>query len=137
MRNWAGNHTYRAAQIRSPGSVAELQELVAGSSRFRPLGSRHSFNDLADTDGTLVALEGLPRRLDVGADRRTITVDGGSRYGDICAPLDQAGLALHNLPSLPHVSIAGAVATGTHGSGDGLGNLASAVVGLELVCPDG
>src|SRR4051794_4874808 len=130
MQNWAGNHRYRAAEIRSPGSVTELQELAAGGSRFRPLGSRHSFNDLADTDGTLVSLDRLPRRLEVGADRRTITVDGGSRYGDVCGALDRAGLALHNLPSLPHVSVAGAVATGTHGSGDALGNLASAVVGL-------
>jgi xylitol oxidase len=137
VRNWAGNHLYRARRVLRPRSVEELQEMVRASDRIRALGTRHAFNDLADTDGDHVSLADLPRRLDVDTDRGTVTIDGGARYGDVCAAIHRAGFALHNLASLPHLSVAGAVATGTHGSGDALGNLSSAVVGLELVRSDG
>lgn len=137
LRNWAGNVTFRAARVAAPRSVEELQELVAGSARLRALGTAHSFNTIADTTGTLVSVRDLPRRVDVAEDRRSVTVAGGLRYGDVVAELHDQGLALHNLGSLPHISIAGAVATGTHGSGIGNGSLSSAVLGLELVTPSG
>lgn len=137
MRNWAGNHEYRAKGLHRPESVDELQDLVRRTPRLRPLGSRHSFNDIADTDGDLVALDRLPRTVEIDPERRTVTVDGGIRYGDLCPILERAGLALHNMASLPHISVVGAVATGTHGSGDRSGSLATPVRALEVVTADG
>jgi alditol oxidase len=141
MRNWAGNVTYRARTLHEPTSVDELQAVVAGvgraGGRIRALGTRHSFNDVADTDGDLVSLGRLPRRFDVDAAARTVTVDGGVRFGDIGARLDDAGFALHTMASLPHISVAGAIATATHGSGVTRPNLSAAVVSLDLVKADG
>jgi xylitol oxidase len=136
-RNWAGNLSYQAERIAHPRTVAELQELVAGARTIRALGSRHSFNDIADTSGTLTALDLLDPAITVDARSMTVTVSGGTRYGTLAAELQRQGFALHNLASLPHISVAGAVATATHGSGDGNGNLATAVAGLELVTADG
>jgi xylitol oxidase len=135
--NWAGNLRYAAAEVREPATVQELQDLVAGASRLRALGSRHSFNRIADTTGVLVSLEHLAPAIDVDAATMTVTVSGGTRYGTLAAELQRQGYALHNLASLPHISVAGAVATATHGSGDRNGNLATAVAGLELVTADG
>lgn len=135
--NWAGSYTYDAPRRERPGSVEELQEVVAREPRVHPLGTRHTFNDIADTDGVLLEMGGLPRIVELDEAHGTVTVDGGARYGDVVAELDGQGRALANLASLPHISIAGAVATATHGSGSGNRNLADAVVGLEWVGPDG
>jgi len=136
-RNWAGNYGYRAQRIAHPASMADLQELVAGAGKVRALGSRHSFNDIADTSGTLVVLDRLDAGISIDVQDMTVTVSGGTRYGTLAAELQRRGFALHNLASLPHISVAGAVATATHGSGDGNGNLATAVAALELVTADG
>ncbi|GAA3514414.1 FAD-binding protein [Aeromicrobium panaciterrae] len=133
--NWAGNLTYGALMELRPTSVEELQEVVAASTRIRPLGSRHSFNRIADTDAAQVSVERLPDGFDI--DGATVTVGAGVRYGELVGRLDAAGWALHNLASLPHISIAGAIATGTHGSGDRNGSLATAVAGLQYVTADG
>src|SRR5690349_15728606 len=130
--NWAGNLTYGASALLEPASVDELGELVASAPRVRALGTRHSFNRIADTDGVHVSAAALPRRVEVDAAARTVTVSAGLRYGELVEELDRAGWALHNLASLPHISVAGAIATGTHGSGDHNGSLASSVAGLEL-----
>lgn len=135
-KNWAGNYTYRAREIAKPGSLGELRELVVGRDRIRALGSRHSFNALADTTGTLVSITGLGG-IEIDAVARTVTVGGGVTYGALAAELSHAGFALHNMASLPHISVAGAVATGTHGSGDANGNLATAVVGLSCLDAQG
>ena len=137
VRNWAGNVTFGAAAVHRPTSVEQLQELVAASTRVRALGSGHSFSTVADSDGDLVSLADLPARFDVAEDRRSVTVAGGLRYGEVAPRLHAGGLALHNMGSLPHICIAGAVATGTHGSGERLGSLATAVVGLEMVLATG
>ncbi|MFY1687098.1 D-arabinono-1,4-lactone oxidase [Plantactinospora sp. WMMB782] len=137
LRNWAGNVDFRARRLHRPGSVDELRALVAGSDRIRALGTGHSFNQIADTTGDLVSLAGLPPVLEVDRAAGTVTVSAALRYGDLVGELDRAGLALHNLGSLPHISVAGACATGTHGSGPGNGNLAAAVAALELVTADG
>ncbi|MDQ0028746.1 FAD-binding protein [Arthrobacter bambusae] len=136
-RNWAGNYSYQATQLAHPASVEELQGLVAGAKKIRALGSRHSFNSIADTAGTLVVLDRLDPGISVDAANMTVTVSGGTRYGTLAAELQRQGFALHNLASLPHISVAGAVATATHGSGDANGNLATAVAGLELLTADG
>ena len=135
--NWAGNITYGAEVLHEPTSVEELQEVVAGSSRVRAVGSRHSFNRIADTDHAQVSVARLPVRVDIDEPEREVTVSAGLRYGDLVQQLDAAGWALHNLASLPHISVAGAIATGTHGSGDRNGSLASAVSAICLVGPDG
>ena len=137
LTNWAGNYTYRAADIHHPRTVEELQEIVARSPRIRALGTRHCFNDIADDPAALVALDGLEGAPEIDEAARTVTVTGGTRYGTLAQHLHPAGWAVHNLASLPHISVAGAVATATHGSGDRSPNLAAAVRALELVGPDG
>ncbi|NUU17049.1 FAD-binding protein [Cellulomonas humilata] len=137
LTNWAGNYTYRAPVVHHPSTVPELQELVAGSPRIRALGTRHCFNDLADDPAALVVLDGLEAAPEIDADARTVTVTAGTRYGTLAQHLHPAGWAVHNLASLPHISVAGAVATATHGSGDRSQNLAAAVAALEIVGPDG
>ncbi|CAL9590854.1 FAD-binding protein [Streptomyces sp. enrichment culture] len=133
LTNWAGNVTFRARRLVAPASVEELRELVAGSRAVRALGTRHSFNTIADTAGDLVSTARLPRVLDIDPRARTVTVSGGTRFGEMTGRLHEAGLALHNLGSLPHISVAGACATGTHGSGDGNGTIASAVRAVTYV----
>jgi len=140
--NWAGNYRYGATALHRPESLAELQEIVAATPRLRVLGSRHSFTGIVDS-AELVTLEAMtadptsPGAVLVDPDRRTVSVDAGLRYGELVTALDDAGLALHNMASLPHISVAGAVATATHGSGAGNQNLAAAVAGLELVTSSG
>lgn len=136
LRNWAKNHTYRAGALHRPSTLEALQELVAAAPRIRALGSRHCFNDIADSDA-LVSLERMPEVVELDEDRRTVRVSGGIRYGTLAGHLHVRGWAVHNLASLPHISVAGAVATATHGSGDRSGNLATAVRGLEIVRSDG
>jgi xylitol oxidase len=135
--NWAGNITFAATRVHRPESVEELQALVTGSPRHRALGTGHSFNRLADTPGEQVSVAGLPRSIVVDGSAGTVSVAAGMRYGEVAVPLHEQGFALHNLGSLPHISVAGAVATGTHGSGAALGNLATAVRALEMVTPGG
>jgi len=135
-RNWAGNHTYRAAALHRPATLDQVRELVAGAGRLRVLGSRHSFNDIADS-AELLSLDGLPADVVVDHAAGTVSLAGGLRYGELAEVLKAEGLALANLASLPHISVAGAVATATHGSGDANGNLATAVAGLELVTASG
>ena len=135
--NWAGNHTYAAERLHEPASLEELREVVRTTRPLRVLGSRHSFNDIADTTGDQVSLRRMPRIFELDGARGRVTVDGGVRYGELCGRIDAAGFALHNLASLPHISVAGACATATHGSGDLSGNLATAVSAMEVVTADG
>jgi len=134
-RNWAGNLTYRASRVETPTSVDELSRLVAGTPRIRAIGSRHSFSDVADTPDVLVSLAGLPGGITVAGDR--VTVPAATRYGELARTLHEHGLALPNLASLPHISVAGGVATGTHGSGDRNGCLATSVAAMDVVGADG
>lgn len=131
MRNWAGNYEFRAESVLEPTSIDELCRVIADSSRIRVLGSRHSFTDIADSDA-IIDMRRLPERFVVAADRLSVTVDGGMTYGRLAVLLREEGLALSNLASLPHISIAGAIATGTHGSGNDNRNLASQVSAIEL-----
>ena len=137
LRTWAGNLTYSAAELLEPQTVDELRSVVAGSRRLRPLGTRHSFSAVADTTGDLVSVAQLPRRLEIDAEGRTATVSAGLRYGEVVPELDAAGFALANLGSLPHISVGGACATGTHGSGLANQVLASSVSAIELVTASG
>ncbi|MFT4260459.1 D-arabinono-1,4-lactone oxidase [Microbacterium sp.] len=136
-RNWAGNLVYRASAAPHPESVEDLRALFGRGGPVRMLGSRHCFNDIADTTGSLIALDRMPQIFEVSPERDAVRVSGGLRYGDIAPLLEEQGLALANLASLPHISVAGAVATGTHGSGDGIGSLASAVRAITLMTAAG
>ncbi len=135
--NWAGNHVYRAQQLVRPQTLEELREVVGRSRQVRALGSRHSFTDLADTDGALVSLAALPAEVEIDSARRLVRVSAGVTYAHLATALHRAGWALGAMASLPHITVAGAVATGTHGSGKSVGSLSSAVTALELVGPDG
>ena len=135
--NWAGNIHYSAARWHWPETVAQVQALARASRKLRALGSRHSFNTIADTPEDLVSLERFPERVVVDPERQTVTVNAGLRYGRLGQLLEQEGFALHNMASLPHISVAGACATATHGSGDRNGNLAAAVRALEIVTAGG
>jgi len=137
VTNWAGTVTFDPARVHRPASVDELRRLVTRSARIRPLGTGHSFSPLVDAPGDLVTVAGLPPVTDLDTTRDTVTVAAGVRYGELARYLHAAGYALANLASLPHISVAGAVATGTHGSGDRTGGLATAVAALRLVTADG
>lgn len=137
LKNWAGNVTFRAARVHRPASVAELRHLVARSRKARVLGSGHSFTDLADSPEDLIVLDGLPAVVELDTAAATVRVSAHLRYAELGRRLHAQGFAVHNLASLPHISIAGSCATATHGSGDANGNLATAVSALELVTADG
>jgi alditol oxidase len=134
--NWAGNYTYRATRLHRPSSLEEVQEIVAAAPRVRVIGSRHSFNAIADSDA-LLSLDGLPPDVVVDHEARTVSFGAWLKYGELAEVLNREGVALHNLASLPHTTVAGAVATATHGSGDRNGNLATAVAAIELVTSSG
>ncbi|HET9901525.1 MAG TPA: D-arabinono-1,4-lactone oxidase [Actinomycetes bacterium] len=140
--NWAGNYVYRAEHLHRPRTLEELQEIVAVASSVHVLGSRHSFNGIVDA-AELISLEALHAqetlhaRVVVNREARTVSFGAGLKYGELTERLNDEGVALHNLASLPHISVAGAVATATHGSGNRNGNLATAVAGLELVTSSG
>lgn len=134
--NWAGNYAYHAARLHRPSTLEQVQEIVSRARRVRVLGSRHSFNAIADSE-ELLSLDGLPAGVVVDRAAGTVSFGAALRYGDLAAALEPEGLAVHNLASLPHISVAGAVATATHGSGDGNGNLATAVAALEIVTSAG
>jgi alditol oxidase len=135
-KNWAGNYTYRARKLHRPSTIEQLQEILAEAPCVRVLGSRHSFNDIADSL-ELVTLEAMPMDVVVDHAADTVSFNAALKYGELVQKLNEEGVALHNLASLPHISVAGAVATATHGSGETNGNLATAVVGLELVTSGG
>jgi xylitol oxidase len=133
--NWAGNVAYQAREVARPRSIDALRTLVANRDQVRALGSRHSFSQVADGPGTLVSLEELPEEIAVNGQQ--VVVPAATRYGVLAEYLQSHELALPNMASLPHISVAGAVATATHGSGDGNGCLSTSVAGVEMVTAAG
>lgn len=137
-RNWSGNHVYAAERILRPRALDEVREMVAATPRLKALGTRHCFNDIADFDGGVqIDIGGVTSPIEIDAAAATVTVTGATRYGELAPVLHDKGFALANLASLPHCTIAGSVATGTHGSGRRNQGLAAAVSELELVTADG
>lgn len=137
MKNWAGNLEYSSADVQRPTTVDQLRELVTHATRIKALGSRHSFNTVADTDGTHILLDALPQEVVLDTAKSTVKVSGGISYGALGRALEEQGYAIHNLASLPHISVAGAIQTGTHGSGVNNPSLAAAVVSVDLVRASG
>ena len=136
ITNWAGNVTFTATGLLRPRSAGELAAIVARTPRVRVLGAGHSFSPVADSPA-LVTLDGLPAEIDIDSARAVARVSAGLRYARLAPELDGGGFALANLASLPQITVAGAVATGTHGSGSKNGSLAAAVTGLEMITADG
>jgi xylitol oxidase len=134
--NWAGNITYSTDRVHSPATVDEVCAVVKSCTKVRALGTRHSFNTIADSNQNQISLQHLDE-IAVDDKAKTVTVGGGLKYGQLAPVIEARGFALHNLASLPHISVAGAIATATHGSGIHNGNLATAVAALELVTADG
>lgn len=136
-KNWAGNLSYHSTGLHMPETVAHVQTLVQGHEKVKVLGTRHSFNHIADGDGVHLSLQQLNRVVALDGNQHTVTIEGGVRYGELCQYLYENGFALHNLASLPHISVAGACATATHGSGVKNGNLATAVSAIEIITANG
>lgn len=137
LTNWAGNLTYGTTNVFAPNSVEQVQEFVKRLVKVRALGSRHSFNTIADSRKSLISTLALNKIVSLDKAANTVTVEAGIKYGELCQYLHENGYALHNLASLPHISIAGACATATHGSGVANGNLATQVSAIEFVKADG
>lgn len=135
--NWATNIPYTAANYHAPQSVADVQEIVRGAAKVKVVGSRHCFNNIADTNGDMIWLGAMDKGVAIDHQRQTATIDAGMTYVELCPILHQAGYALRNMASLPQITVIGACATATHGSGDKIGNLATLVSGLEMVTADG
>ena len=137
LTNWAGNLEYGTERLYSANSVEQVREYVAKQSKLKVLGTRHCFNTIANSTDDFLSVRPMAKIATLDAAAPTVTVEGGMSYGQLCPELDGKGFALHNLASLPHISIAGACSTATHGSGDKNGNLATAVSGLEMVTAAG
>ena len=137
MKNWSGNIEYRPAEIARPSSISELQKVVADSSNVRAYGSGHSFNTLADTDGTLIAFSEFDKNIEIDSSKMLVRVPAGVRYGEVAPKLHANGFALRNMGSLPHITVVGATSTGTHGSGVGNKNLSGSIAEIELITATG
>ncbi|MCH7231629.1 FAD-binding protein [Glycomyces sp. L485] len=137
LTNWAGNIVFDPERFEPVADLDQAREVVAAASRLRVLGSGHSFNAIADSSAVLLSLSGIEPEVDIDAEARRVRASGWITYAALGQAVHEAGFALHNFASLPHISVAGSIATGTHGSGDRVGNLASAVAALEFIGPDG
>src|SRR5215469_11469503 len=137
LRNWAGNVTYGTERLTAATSLKDVQDFVKKQAKFKVLGTRHCFNDIANSTDQFLSLKPMNAVVALDPGARTVTVEAGMTYGQLCPYLDSKGWALHNLASLPHISIVGACMTATHGSGEKNGNLATAVSTLEFVDANG
>lgn len=137
LTNWAGNIEYSTEQLYSSNSLEEVRKFVTKEPSLKVLGTRHCFNQIADSAHAFLSLKSMSKVVALDPETGTVTLEAGMTYGQLCPYLDSHGFALHNLASLPHISVAGACSTATHGSGDGNGNLATAVAGLEFVTAAG
>ena len=137
LKNWAGNLTYSTDKLDEVKSLMQVQEVVKKYPKMKVLGTRHCFNKIADTADQFVTLVGMKDDISIDPSGKTVTVNSGVKYGQISPYLHEQGFALHNLASLPHISVAGACATATHGSGEKNGNLSTAVSAMELVTAAG
>ncbi len=136
-RNWGRNIIFKAKNLEEPASVEELQELMSKTGFKKGLGSTHSYNDIADSPLTQISLRKLNRIISIDESNSTVAIEGGIKYEELAPQLHERGFALQNLASLPQVTVAGAAATGTHGSGTENGSLATVVREMEICLADG
>lgn len=136
LTNWSGNITYSTDHISEASNIEQIRSHLRSEQKLRVLGTRHCFNSIADSRYNLLLLKPM-QEMTLDAESRLVTVGPGVTYGQLGPYIDAKGFALHNLASLPHISVAGACSTATHGSGEHNGNLASAVSSLELITASG
>src|ERR1700733_6565904 len=134
--NWAGNYTYSTKNLDLATSVEGVRQNVRAHSHLKALGARHSFNGIADSTEEQISLKHFDQ-IELDTKAKTVTVGAGVTYGQLAPVIDSRGFAVHNLASLPHISVVGACATATHGSGNKNGNLSTAVAAMEFVTADG
>jgi xylitol oxidase len=137
LKNWAGNITYSTDNVFYPETAEAVQQVIKDHAKIKVLGTKHCFNRIADSTNNLLSTSKMKSVVSLDTINNTVTVEGGIKYGELAPYLDAKGYALHNLASLPHISVGGSVTTATHGSGIKNGNLSSAVTGLEVVTADG
>ncbi len=137
LTNWAGNFLYGSSSLLQASSVGETRTIIRNSNQLKILGTRHCFNNIADSKDRLLSLAPLNKIISLDSHQQTVTVEAGIRYGELAVYLNDKGFALHNLASLPHISVVGGCLTSTHGSGMHLGNLSTSVQALELITADG
>src|SRR3989442_11613365 len=137
LKNWGGNLEYSTDRLYAATSIEQVRDYVKKENKVKVLGTRHCFNSIADSTETFLSVKPMDKVIAVDPANHTVTVGAGITYGQLCPYLDSKGFALHNLASLPHISVAGACSTATHGSGEKNGNLASAASGLEMVTAAG
>lgn len=133
LKNWAGNLAYSTGNVHYPKTVEQVQAVVKKCNKLTALGSQHAFNTIADSTENLVSLKEMNKVILLDKTTNTVTVEAGMKYGELAPYLHQNGYALHNLASLPHISVAGSCATATHGSGVNNGNLSTGIVAIEFV----
>jgi xylitol oxidase len=137
LTNWAGNLEYDTERLYSATDTADVRRFAKANTKFKVLGTKHCFNDIANTGTEFLSVRSQDKVVDINAKNKTVTIEAGMSYGQLAPFLDQHGFALHNLASLPHISVAGACTTATHGSGEKNGNLATQVSAIELVTASG
>jgi xylitol oxidase len=137
LKNWAGNLKYSTDRLYAATALEQVRDYVKKENKLKVLGTRHCFNNIADSTDGFLSLKPMDKVIAVDLAKRTVTAGAGITYGQLCPYLDSKGFALHNLASLPHISVAGACSTATHGSGEKNGNLATAASGLEMVSASG
>ena len=133
LQNWAGNLEYSTGNVHYPKTLEQVQEAVKKCNKLTALGSRHSFNKIADSTENQVSLKEMNKVVLLDKAANTVTIEAGMKYGELAPYLHQNGYALHNLASLPHITVAGSCATGTHGSGVHNGNLSTGIAAIEFV----
>ncbi len=137
LKNWAGNVEYGTANLYSATSVEQAQDFVRKHARMKVLGTRHCFNHIADSTDNFLSLRPMNKVIALDTQAHTVTIPANMSYGQLAPYLHEHGFALHNLASLPHISVAGACSTATHGSGEKNGNLATSVTALEMITASG
>jgi alditol oxidase len=135
--NWAGNIRYNTEALYPAASLSQVRTFVQKHSNLKVLGTRHCFNDIADSTHRFLSLKSMEEVVALDSVAHTVSVEAGITYGRLAPYLHKKGFALHNLASLPHISVAGACSTATHGSGEKNGNLATAVSALQIVTAAG
>src|SRR4029077_2879980 len=124
-------------RLYSATSSRQGRDYVKRESKFKRLGTRHCFNDIADSKHGFLSLKAMDEVVELDPRAATVTVAAGITYGQLSPYLHGKGFALHNLASLPHICVAGSCSTATHGAGEKTGNLATVVAALEFVTADG
>ncbi|MCB0838317.1 MAG: FAD-binding protein [Bacteroidetes bacterium] len=132
-KNWAGNLEYHAKLFHEPANIETVQAIIKESQKIRALGSKHCFNHIADSNFAQISSRSFNKLISIDSAKMTATIGAGAKYGEVVEELHNQGYAIHNLASLPHITIGGAIATSTHGSGIKLGNLGAPVIGMKFV----